>query len=112
MLQAIAYQAKTPKATILTNSPAFGNEMEMPILENRAIRISKKQFHKLEDFFGIVLRKDENEEEAEKKKNHLLLPCARFGWHTGVPAAECRQMPTCFSLAESTQKYGKVGRLF
>lgn len=79
----------------------------MPILENRAIRVSKKRLHKLEDFFGIVLSKDEKEGEAQRKNTHLLLPAARLAWRTGVPVGKCRQSPTCFSLAESTQKWGK-----
>lgn len=78
----------------------------MPILENRAIRVSKKQLHKLKDFFGIVLRKDENEEETQKKKNHLLLPAARFSWYKRqgwgwggnlLPSA-CRVLPASLLL--------------
>lgn len=103
-LQAIAYQAKTPKATMHANSPASGDEMEMPILENRVIRVSKKRLHKLKDFFAIVLSKDEKEGEAQRKNTHLLLPAARLARHTGVPVGKCGQSPTCFSLAESTQK--------
>ena len=112
MLQAIAYQAKTPKATIHANSPASGNEMETPILENRAIRVSKKQLHKLEDFFGIVLSTDENEGEGTEEEKSPAALAARFGWH---PRGTCWQVQADSYLlycTESTQKYREVGTSF
>lgn len=88
-----------PKATILTNCPVSGNEVETPILENRTIRVSTKQLHKQEDFFGAVLSKDESEKKRHRRgKNYPLLPLPNSAAFTGsLLAGACRC--TCVSLS-------------
>ena len=76
-LQAISSQAKPPKAAMLTHSRASGVEVEMPVLGNGAIRGSKKQLHKLQDFLGAVLSKEGSERKRHGRKKspcYLLLP--------------------------------------
>ena len=57
---------------MLTHSRASGVEVEMPVLGNGAIRGSKKQLHKLEDFLGAVLSKEESEGKRHGRKK---FPC-------------------------------------
>ena len=59
---------KPPKAVTLAHSTASGIEVEMRVLENEAIRGCKKQLHKLEDFLGAVLSKDESERKWHWRK--------------------------------------------
>ena len=49
----------------------------MPVLRNGAIRGSKKQLHKLEDFLGAVLSKEESEGKRHGRKNSPAAPCCQ-----------------------------------
>ena len=61
---------------MLTHSRASGVEVEMPVLGNGAIKGSKKQLHKLEDFLRAVLSKESERKRHGRKKSPrcFLLP--------------------------------------
>lgn len=99
---------KAPKATVFTNRPVSGNEVEMPMLENRAIRISKKQLHKQEDFFGAVLSKDEGEKRGARGKKITHCCCCQIQLHLQGP---CWQVCADAHVLLSLNLHRNTGRL-
>ena len=105
-LQAIASQAKPPKAAMLTHSRASGVEVEMPVLGNGAIRGSKKQLHKLEDFLGAVLSKEESEGKRHGRKKFpycsLLPDSAGLDWVSPANAGRAGYASPSLNLPRNT----------